>query len=157
LKRIKIITIGKNKDQYIQNGIHDFQNKIKHFCDIEIKYLKDQKNPSLNSIEIIDKETDLIHKELLSSKFHNIFLEINGKEFNSIQWSELIENKIIKHEGLNFIIGGPYGFDTKKLKKFPGISLSLSKLTFNHQIIRLMLLEQIYRGFTIIHGLPYHK
>ena len=76
MKQIKIITIGKNKDQYIQNGINDFLKKIKHFCEIDIKYIKDQKNPSLNSTEIIEKETELIHKELLLSKNHNIFLHI---------------------------------------------------------------------------------
>ena len=144
INKIKIITIGKIKEKYIKEGTEEFLKRIKIFSQIEIIEIKDRgiKEDTENILEIINKQ-----------KTNNIFiLDEKGVEFSSLDFSNFM-NKI---EGeIVFIIGGAYGLEDR-IKKDINL-ISLSKMTFIHEMARLFLLEQIYRGFMIINNRNYHK
>lgn len=155
--KIKIITISKSKFSYISQGEYDYTDRLKQYAFVEILNLKEipitkNRNPD----EIIELEGDKII-EKLDKDYQNIALHIMGEQKTSEQFSNLLK-QIRDFEGAKicFIIGGPFGLSQKVLAK-ADLVLSFSKLTFTHQLIRLLLLEQIYRGFEIIKGTDYHK
>lgn len=148
---IRIITVGKIKDKNLSNLIDDYQKRISKYTKIEIIELKDfnENNDALN------KESELILKNLDNKDF-NILLDRLGKEINSIELSQMIDQKFINHSRITFIIGGSLGVN-EEVEKYVNYKLSFSKFTFPHQLFRLILLEQIYRSFKILNNERYHK
>lgn len=154
--KIKLLAIGKTDDKSLQALIQIYQERLRHYIKFElviIPELKKSKNLSENQQK--EKEGDLLLKEIRSTD-QLILLDEKGQEFRSIEFSRFLQKKMnsgIKH--LVFVIGGPYGFSDKIYRKAKG-KVSFSKMTFSHQMIRLFVVEQIYRAFTILKNEPYH-
>ena len=144
---IKILCVGKIKEDYLKELINDYQKRINIYHKLEIVELKD------SDIETESKE---IIKNI-NEKDYNILLDIKGKKYNSIELSELINKTFINGYGtITFIIGASNGV-TEEVKKKCNLLLSFSDLTFPHGLFRGMLLEQIYRSFKILNNESYHK
>ncbi|MGL5591160.1 MAG: 23S rRNA (pseudouridine(1915)-N(3))-methyltransferase RlmH [Mycoplasmoidaceae bacterium] len=158
--KIRLITIGKIKDKELQVLINSYIEKISHYCNIEIISIKEDnflKDPGFEEQKIILKnESELIKKYLIDS--YNISLCIEGKQFDSIEFSNKIKTleEMKNYKYVNFIIGSSYGLD-KKIKEESNNLLSFSKMTFNHQMMQYILLEQIFRAFKINRNEKYHK
>lgn len=151
---IKIICIGKIKEQFIKDGINEYLKRMSNFDKVEIIELKEITNKSIN--EIINLESELIKKEI-NPKDYTICLDIYGKMLDSVELSQLISDVYsYKASTISFIIGGSYGVN-EELKKSCKYLLSFSKMTFPHQLMRLILAEQLYRAFTILNNQEYHK
>lgn len=147
---IKVICIGKIKEDYLKKGIEEYKKRITKYSKIEIIELDDESNGN-----ILEKERDKILKHI-NDKDYIITLEINGKIIDSLELSKKIENVFLNYSNITFIIGGSYGLHDD-IKNRSNYALSFSKLTFPHQLFRMMLLEQIYRSFKISHNETYHK
>ncbi|MDD3453325.1 MAG: 23S rRNA (pseudouridine(1915)-N(3))-methyltransferase RlmH [Bacilli bacterium] len=147
---IKIICLGKIKEKYLKDGIDEYLKRINKYTKIEVIELEDE---SKNSI--LEKEKEKILK-YLNPKDYIITLEIDGNNLSSTQLSKKIDKIFISNANITFIIGGSYGLH-EDIKKRSDYKLSFSKLTFPHQLFRLMLLEQIYRSFKINNNETYHK
>jgi 23S rRNA (pseudouridine1915-N3)-methyltransferase len=138
--KIKIIAVGKLKKGYIMEGVKDYKERISHYANIEI-------------FEIVEKSVE----KFISPKTFNIFLERTGTEISSMEFSDFIKEQLTySSKDIAFFIGGAEGFDKSIIKK-ADLKLSFSKMTFPHEVSRLILLEQIYRAFTIINNEKYHK
>ncbi len=154
--KIKIIAIGKDKDKWVTDGQKHFEKLLSRFAKLESIHIPSPKlSTSLSSTEIKRKEAELFAKTLGTNKF--IALVDSGVYFNSIAFSRQLEKMISTSAGqLIFLIGGAYGIDDTLLAK-ASFKLSLSPLTFSHQLVRLVLFEQLYRAFSISHNTDYHK
>ena len=158
--KIRIYAIGKIKDAYLKMGIEEYLKKIKPYTDIEIIEVKDEsisENPHDSEIKkAIDIEGSRIIK-LLKNNEYLIGLDLNKKEYTSPEFAKYINDKLeLNGANISFVIGGSYGL-SDELKNRCNDSISLSKMTFLHQMTRLFLLEQIYRAFKINRNETYHK
>ena len=153
---INIICIGKIKDRYINDGITEFSKRMTSFASLNIIELKEyNKEDSINIS--IEKESLEILKQISKSNSYNILLDLDGKEITSENMSKYIDD--LKNKGvssINFIIGGSNGVN-QELKNSVDMKLKFSYFTFPHQLMRLILLEQIYRWFAISNNIKYHK
>lgn len=149
---ITIITVGKIKEKYIKDGIKDYLKRISKYNKIELIEVDDT---SFDKNKALKVEAENILKRLNKKSFI-ITLEIEGNEINSLELSNLIDNNINNYTNITFIIGGSYGLDDS-IKELSNYKLSFSKLTFPHQLFRLILLEQLYRSFKILNNESYHK
>lgn len=157
---IRIVAVGKIKEKYIQEGIKEFSKRLSRYCSLDVVEIDDEKAPE----NLSEKEMEIVKKKegdrILSKISQNTFiisLEIEGKQLSSEDLSKKIEDLMI--DGVNditFIIGGSLGL-SEEVRNRSNFKLSFSKMTFPHQLMRLILLEQIYRGFRIMKGEPYHK
>lgn len=153
--KVKIIQVGKTKDAYMETGIQEFLKRLKSFADVEIVTLKEEKNTATFTVaQCKEKEAVEILRNLRSEDFV-VVLDENGKEKNSKEFAELISKYKDLGQSMSFVIGGPFGL-TDAVRERANLVFSLSKMTFTHQMIRIFLLEQIYRGFCIIAGKEYH-
>lgn len=153
--KTKLIVVGKTNDKNIIQGITDYVGRIGHYMPFDIVVIPELKNTKSLSLDVQkEMEGDLILKQLQPSDFV-VLLDEHGKEYRSIEFAAWIEKRRQASQNLTFIIGGPYGF-AKKVYDRADSKLSLSKMTFSHQMIRLLFVEQIYRACTIIKGEPYH-
>ena len=143
---IKVICVGKTKELYLDNLIGDYTKRINKYHKLTIINLKDS-NITNESNEIIAK---------LSKKDFNILLDIKGDLLDSLEFSKLISETFNFNSNITFIIGGSCGVN-EEVKRLVNRKISFSKLTFPHQLFRIILLEQIYRGFKIINNESYHK
>ena len=150
---IKIICVGKIKEKYLVDAINEYVKRIQKYCKLEIIELPDESQGEINKILKLEGEKI---KKYLNPKDYIISLEIDGKNLTSLEFSKLIEEKQIKYSNITFIIGGSYGIDDS-IKNKANYHLSFSKMTFPHQLFRLLLLEQIYRSFKINNNESYHK
>ena len=154
--KIKLLAIGKTDDKNLNTLIENYQNRLKHYIKFELQLIPDIKNvKNLSEKQQKEKEGELILKQLQPTD-QLVLLDEKGKEYRSIEFSQLLQKKMnsgIKQ--LVFVIGGPYGFSQDVYKKAQG-KISFSKMTFSHQMIRLFVVEQLYRGFTILKNEPYH-
>ena len=153
---VSIICVGKVKEKYIIEGINEFLKRMQSFAKMKIVELKEDGNDSSRNISIEKESEDiLITVEKLGG--YNILLDIQGKNFSSEEMSEEIERLTVNGvSSINFIIGGSYGV-SESVRKAVDMRLSFSKMTFPHQLMRLILSEQIYRWFSIIKNTKYHK
>ncbi|WP_405357424.1 23S rRNA (pseudouridine(1915)-N(3))-methyltransferase RlmH [Fusobacterium polymorphum] len=153
---INIICIGKIKDKYINDGIAEFSKRMISFASLNIIELKEyNKEDSINIS--IEKESSEILKQISKSNSYNILLDLDGKEITSENMSKYIDD--LKNKGIssiNFIIGGSNGVN-QELKNSIDMKLKFSYFTFPHQLMRLILLEQVYRWFAISNNIKYHK
>ncbi len=150
---IKIITVGSIKEKYLKDAIEEYQKRLKKYTDLEIVEIKDE--GLLPAKQAMEKEAEKINKHI-NEKEYIITLEIEGKELTSEELSKKIEDIMIINSNITFIIGGSYGID-KSIKDKAKYHLSFSKMTFPHQLFRVLLLEQIYRAFKIMNNESYHK
>ena len=152
---IKLIAVAKTSERYLSQGIDEYLKRIGHFHKISYREIPQIKNTKkLSEQEQKVKEGELILKEISPSD-HIILLDDKGREFTSEEMAKALDKKLSGFKNVVFIVGGPYGF-SPALKKAAQNKWSLSKLTFSHQMVRLFFLEQIYRSFTILKGMPYH-
>lgn len=158
--KITLITVGKIKEKYLKDAIAEYSKRLSRYCKLEVVEVADEKTPD-NASETVEnaireKEAERILKYIKEDAYI-ITLEINGRQLSSEELAEKIEKLGI--QGIShiiFIIGGSIGLGKAVLDK-SDFALSFSKMTFPHQLMRVILLEQVYRSYRIINGEPYHK
>ena len=151
----KIIYISSEKNSNIELLVNNYIKKIKHLADIDL-FKIDNKNKTKKNKFNIDYESNLIINQLSKNDI-NILLDEKGDVYETIKFSKFIQEKFLySSKKIVFIIGGAYGFN-KELKKTVQKKISLSKLTFTHDMARVILIEQIYRALTVIKNIPYHN
>ena len=154
--KIELAVIGKTSIGYLKQGIDEYIKRLKHYVPFEIKYIDDIKNTK-NISEDQQKRTEgaKIHSLLDKSDFV-VLLDEHGKEYTSMQYSSYIQKRMLSGaKKVVFVIGGPYGFSQEVYDR-ANDKISFSKMTFNHEMIRLIFTEQLYRAYTIINHEPYH-
>lgn len=150
-----LILIGKTQNKHFVAGIDDYVERINHYMPFEIKVIPELKNTkSLTESQQKEKEGELLLKQLQPSDTL-VLMDEHGTEHRSIELAEWLQNKQNTARRLVFAIGGPYGFSTEVYQR-ANEKISLSRMTFSHQMVRLIFTEQIYRACTIIKGEPYH-
>jgi len=158
--KIKIVTVGKLKEKYLKDGIAEYSKRISRFAAVEMIELADEKTPDRASDSENEKILDLEGNRILSKigdREFVVVLAIEGKTLSSEEFSKQLEQASINgYSTLTFVIGGSLGL-SPQVKKRANLSLSFGRLTLPHQLMRLVLVEQIYRAFTIQQGSPYHK
>lgn len=153
--KIKIICLGKTKERFVKIGIDKYVNRISKYINLEWKIVADTKLTSTNTIKLVkDQEADTIIK-YISEDNYLVALDEKGKIASSKGFAKFLKSKMLGSKDIIFIIGGVYGL-SKKVLELADLKLSFSQFTFTHQMIRLLLSEQLYRALTIIHGRSYH-
>lgn len=150
---IKIITIGFIKEQYLKDAITEYKKRISKYTNLEIIELKDEDFGENEKTLKVEEEKIL---KQISDRDYIITLEIEGKELTSIEFAKKIESIQLENSNITFIIGGSYGL-SENIKNKANYHLSFSKMTFPHQLFRVLLLEQIYRAYKINNNESYHK
>ena len=158
--KIKIVTVGKLKEKYLKDGIAEYSKRLSRFANLEMIELADEKTPDRASDSENQKILELEGTRILSKlgdRDFVIVLAIEGKTLSSEEFSKQLEQAPINgFSTLTFVIGGSLGL-SPQVKKRANLSISFGRLTLPHQLMRLVLVEQIYRAFTIQQGSPYHK
>ena len=158
--RITLITVGKIKEKYLKDAIAEYTKRLSKYCKLEIIEVADEKTPD-NASEVVEhairvKEAERILRYIKDDAYV-ITLEINGKQLSSEELADKIDKLGVQGTShIIYIIGGSIGLGEDVLKK-SDFALSFSKMTFPHQLMRVILLEQVYRSYRIISGEPYHK
>ncbi len=155
---IDIVCIGKIREKYLKDAIDEYKKRLSKYCILNIIELPDEKLPSkLNdsiSFEIKQKESNLILSHIKKDSYI-IALDLKGKNYNSIEFSNKIQNLSLITSHITFLIGGTLGMTEELLSNTKEL-ICFSKMTFPHPLIRLFLLEQLFRGFKIMNGENYH-
>ena len=153
--KITLLVVGKTTDQRLQTLIEDYQQRLKHYIPFEMVVIPDLRNAkALTQAQIKEQEGIEILRRITPS-MDVILLDEHGREYRSIEYAQWIQKKMAAGRDVIFIVGGPYGFSPAVYERANG-KISLSKMTFSHQMIRLFFTEQIYRAMTILRGEPYH-
>ncbi len=153
--KILIWAIGKTDEKYLEQGIEKYLKRLKHYCKFEYETFKDVKSNS-NMEDILKRESELILSRLKSDDFL-VLLDEYGSQYTSVSFSEYLEKLQLQSlKSVVFLIGGAYGHHPD-IKARANHMISLSKMTFSHQMVRLFLVEQLYRGFTILKNEKYHN
>ena len=154
--KIELAVIGKTSIGYLKQGIDEYIKRLKHYVPFEIKYIDDIKNTK-NISEDQQKRTEGAKiLSLLDKSDFVVLLDEHGKEYTSMQYSSYIQKRMLSGvKKVVFVIGGPYGFSQEVYER-ANDKISFSKMTFNHEMIRLIFTEQLYRAYTIINHEPYH-
>jgi 23S rRNA (pseudouridine1915-N3)-methyltransferase len=154
--KVKLLLVGKSVEDWLQSGIILYTSRLKHYVPFEMTVIPELKQTSALSVEQIkEREGDRILAGVKSSD-EVILLDERGQMFSSEGWARHLEQKMTYgSKDLVFVVGGAYGFSEKVYQRADG-KLSLSQMTFSHQMVRLIFVEQLYRAFTIIKGEPYH-
>ena len=154
--KIILITVGKTDQQWLSDGIRQYTERLSHFCQFEFQVIPDIRNTrSMEASVQKEREGEQILK-LLQPSDDVYLLDDKGFEMTSPQMAQWLEKRMSQStKRLVFIIGGPYGFSPDVYNRVPG-RLSLSRMTFSHQMVRLIFVEQLYRAFAILNNLPYH-
>lgn len=154
--KISLIVIGKTDASYFVDAINEYKNRLVHYIPFEMEVIPDIKNvKNLREEQQKEKEGELILK-MLQPGDYLVLLDEHGKSYTSMEFATYLERKMhVVSKRLVFVIGGPYGF-SEAVYKAASEKISLSKMTFSHQMIRLIFVEQIYRAMTILNNEPYH-
>ncbi|AGK99458.1 23S rRNA (pseudouridine(1915)-N(3))-methyltransferase RlmH [Clostridium pasteurianum] len=157
---ITLITVGKIKEKYLRDAIDEYRKRLSRYCKLDIVEIQDGKTPDNASLKeeesIKDKEGEGILK-YVKDNMYVVALDLKGKMLSSEELSDFVKDLGIKGESnMAFVIGGSLGLSSAVLNR-ANYKLCFSKMTFPHQLMRVILLEQIYRGFRIMKGEPYHK
>lgn len=154
--KIELAVIGKTSIGYLKQGIDEYIKRLKHYVPFEIKYIDDIKNTK-NISEDQQKRTEGTKiLSLLDKSDFVVLLDEHGKKYTSMQYSSYIQKRMLSGaKKVVFVIGGPYGFSQEVYDR-ANDKISFSKMTFNHEMIRLIFTEQLYRAYTIINHEPYH-
>ena len=154
--KITLLVVGKTDASYVNDGMHEYLKRLKHYINFNLEVIPDIKKGKKTSIEIQKaKEGELILSKLGPGKELHLFDE-KGKMFSSKEFSQFLNKKMVSGpKEMVFVIGGPYGFSNDVYQRAAS-KISLSRLTFSHQMVRILCLEQFYRAYTILKGEPYH-
>ena len=150
---IKIITVGSIKEQYLKDAIDEYKKRLLKYTSIEIIEVKDEGLVEPKKAIALEEEKILKH---INDKDYIITLEIEGRQLSSLEFAEKLDRIQLESSNITFIIGGSYGL-SQNIKDKSRLHLSFSKMTFPHQLFRVLLLEQIYRAFKINNNESYHK
>ncbi len=158
--KITLVTVGKIKEKYLEAAISEYSKRLSRYCRLEIIQTPDEKTPDgageALECQIREKEGERILANIREGAYV-IALSIEGKALSSEEFSEFMENLGVRGKShIQFVIGGSLGLSESVLRR-ADFQLSFSRMTFPHQLMRVILLEQIYRGFRIMNGEPYHK
>jgi 23S rRNA (pseudouridine1915-N3)-methyltransferase len=154
--KIKLLFTGKTGMDFVQEGIDEYLGRIKRFVTIEIMVLPVIKNAAKLSIPEIKEKEGKALLEKITRDDHVVLLDENGKQFDSRGFAQFLQKKMnASIKSLTFVFGGAYGFSDEACK-MANCKLSLSRMTFTHQLVRIIFMEQLYRGLSIINGIPYH-
>ena len=158
--KITILSVGKIKEKYLQEAMKEYEKRLSRYCKLEIIEVADEKTPEQASkkeeLQIREKEGERLLKHIREDAYV-ITLEINGNELTSEQFAKKIEKLgVTGNSHIYFVIGGSIGLG-ENIRSRSNYPLSFSKMTYPHQLMRVILLEQIYRGYRIVRGEPYHK
>ena len=153
--KITLLVVGKTTDQRLQTLIDDYQQRLKHYIPFEIVVIPDLRNAKALTQAQIKEQEGLEILRRITPAMEVILLDEHGREYRSIEYAQWIQKKMSAGRDVTFIVGGPYGFSSAVYERADG-KISLSKMTFSHQMIRLFFTEQIYRAMTILRGEPYH-
>lgn len=153
--RITLLVVGKTTDPRLQSLIEDYQQRLKHYIPFEFVVVPDIKNAKTLSQEQLKSAEGQAILSFLTPAMDVLLLDEHGREFRSIEYADFLQKKMGSGKDLTLIIGGAYGFSKEVYNRANG-KISLSQMTFSHQMIRLMAIEQIYRAMTILRGEPYH-
>lgn len=155
--KVRVLCMGKTDIPYIREGVADYLARIKRSLSIELTEIPELKNAgSLSPDQVREKEASLLLQRVPEHAFV-VLLDEKGKEMRSVAFAEWLQQRFnAGYKELIFIVGGAYGFDDK-VKKRASMTLSLSVMTFSHQIVRVIFMEQLYRAMTILRNEPYHN
>lgn len=153
--KIKLITIGKTDESYLKEGINKYLSRLKHYVDLELIELPDVKTGKKLNVGLQKEAEGREIIKLISKSDFVVLLDENGKEFDSVNFSQFIQKRMNTGMNLTFVIGGPFGF-SKEVYLLSNMKIALSQMTFSHQMVRLFFAEQLYRSFTILKGEKYH-
>lgn len=158
--KIKVISVGKLKEKYLKEGIAEYSKRMGRFANLQLVEVADEKTPdkasSAENAQIMQKEAERILSKLADRDFV-IALAIEGQQYSSEKFSQVLSDITVKgFSDITFIIGGSLGLDPA-IKSRANLLISFGKMTLPHQLMRLVLMEQIYRAFMIQQGSPYHK
>lgn len=151
-----LLVVGKTTDPHFIASIEEYVRRVQHYLAFELKVVPELKNTkSLSAEQQKEREADMILKTLLPGDCI-VLLDEHGKEFRSVEFAQWMERKMVNvAQRLVFVVGGPYGFSPRIYEK-ANEKISLSRMTFSHQMIRLIFVEQVYRAMTILNNEPYH-
>lgn len=154
--KITLAVVGKTSIGYLKDGIEEYVKRLKHYVSFEIKYIDDIKNTKNISEDQQKRIEGAKILSIIDKSDFLVLLDEHGKEHTSMQFSNYIQKRMLSGiKRIVFLIGGPYGFSQEVYKRSDD-KVSFSKMTFNHEMIRLIFTEQLYRAFTIINHEPYH-
>ncbi|MDE5807847.1 MAG: 23S rRNA (pseudouridine(1915)-N(3))-methyltransferase RlmH [Muribaculaceae bacterium] len=153
---IELLTVGKTTIKFVIEGIEEYTKRLKHYIGYHIIPLPDiKKNASLSADRQKEAEGEIILSKIQTSDYV-ILLDEKGREYTSMEFAGFLEKQMIAgRKKVVFVVGGPYGFSPAVYGRADG-KVSLSKMTFNHEMVRLFFTEQVYRAMTILRGEPYH-
>ena len=152
---IVLLTVGKTDVKWVKEGLDLYVSRLRHYVSFDLKEIPQLKNVSaLSREQIREREGELILKALRPSD-EVVLLDEHGREFRSLEFAKYLEGKTLQGRNIVFVVGGAYGFSEAVYARCDG-KISLSKMTFSHQMVRTVFAEQLYRAFTIIKGEPYH-
>ena len=153
---VKLVTVGKTDVKWVKEGLDLYVSRLRHYVPFSLVEIPQLKNVSaLTQEQIKDREGELVLKQLNPGD-SVILLDEHGKEYRSVEWAEWIRQRLARGgKALVFVVGGAYGFSQAVYDRAEG-KVSLSRMTFSHQMVRTIFAEQLYRAFTIIKGEPYH-
>lgn len=154
--KIELVVVGKTSIGYLKQGIDEYIKRLKHYVPFEIRYIDDIRNTKNISEEQQKQIEGTKILSLLDKSDYVVLLDEHGKEYTSIEYSKYIQKRMLSGaKKVIFVIGGPYGFSQDVYSR-ANDKISFSKMTFNHEMIRLIFTEQLYRAYTIINHEPYH-
>ena len=153
--KITLLVIGKTSDARLQSLIEDYQQRLKHYVPFEFVVIPDIKNAKSLSQDQLKAAEGLSILAALTPAMEVILLDEHGREFRSVEYADWLQKKMGSGRDLTLVIGGAYGFSEAVYARANG-KVSLSQMTFSHQMIRLMAIEQLYRAMTILRNEPYH-
>lgn len=154
--KITFLQVGKTHFDFVESGVAVFEKRLKHYCRFDAPFiLLPSKLKSLPADELKEAESAMILKKINPQDIV-ILLDEKGSRFTSVAFAKFLQKQFLHHSHLVFIVGGAFGFH-KSIYERANHQLSLSDMTFSHQLIRLVFMEQLYRAFTIIKGEPYHN
>ena len=153
--KITLLVVGKTTDSHIEALIQEYQKRLTHYLPFTLQVIPELKNTkALTSEQQKQAEGELILRTITPAT-DLILLDEHGKEYRSIEFADYIQKRMSSGRDVVFVVGGPYGFSEALYQRANG-KISLSKMTFSHQMVRLFFVEQIYRAMTILRGEPYH-
>lgn len=153
--KITLLVVGKTTDSHIETLIQEYQKRLTHYLPFTLQVIPELKNTkALTSEQQKQAEGELILRTITPAT-DLILLDEHGKEYRSIEFADYIQKRMSSGRDVVFVVGGPYGFSEAVYQRANG-KISLSKMTFSHQMVRLFFVEQIYRAMTILRGEPYH-
>jgi len=154
--KITLLTVGKTEVDWVRKGLDLYSARLPHYAKFSLEEIPDVKNAAtLPKVDLKKKEGEKILEKVKSSDFM-VVLDEHGREFRSVEFAKWMEDKMNVGRDMVFVVGGAFGFSDEVYSR-ADFKMSLSQMTFSHQMVRVLFAEQIYRAFTIIKGEPYHN